>query len=133
MTSLLLLAQAAAGTQEIPQVNPIVVILGLGVWVFIIASLWIVFKKAGQPGWACLIPIYNLFIMCKIAGKPGWWLLLMFIPFVNFIIAIILCIAIAEKFGKGAGFGVGLALLGVVFFPILAFGDAKYLGTPATT
>ncbi len=133
MTSLLLLAQAAAGTQEIPQVNPLVVILGLGVWVFIIASLWKVFTKAGQPGWACLIPIYNIFIMCKIAGKPGWWLLLMLIPLVNFIIAIILCIAIAERFGKGAGFGVGLALLGVVFFPILAFGDAKYLGVPATT
>ncbi len=133
MTSFLLLAQAAGGTPEIPQVSPIAVILGLGVWVFIIASLWIVFTKAGQPGWACLIPIYNLYIMCKIAGKPGWWLLLMLIPFVNFIIAIMLCIALAEKFGKGAGFGVGLALLGVVFFPILAFGDARYQGTPATT
>lgn len=133
MTTLFLLAQAAGGTPEIPQVNPIVVILGLGFWVFIIASLWKVFTKAGQPGWACLIPIYNIFIMCKIAGKPAWWILLMLIPFVNFIIAIILCIAIAEKFGKGAGFGVGLALLGIVFFPILAFGDAKYQGTPATT
>ena len=133
MTTLFLLAQATGGTPEIPQVNPIVVILGLGFWVFIIASLWKVFTKAGQPGWACLIPIYNIFIMCKIAGKPAWWILLMLIPFVNFIIAIILCIAIAEKFGKGAGFGVGLALLGIVFFPILAFGDAKYQGTPATT
>ena len=132
MTSLLLLAQAG-GTQEIPQVSPIAVIVGLAVWVFIIASLWKVFTKAGQPGWACLIPIYNIYIMCKIAGKPGWWLLLMLIPFVNFIIAIMLCIAIAEKFGKGTGFGIGLALLGIIFFPILAFGDARYQGAPATT
>ena len=132
MTSLLLLAQAG-GTQEIPQVSPIAVIFGLAVWVFIIASLWKVFTKAGQPGWACLIPIYNIYIMCKIAGKPGWWLLLMLIPFVNFIIAIMLCIAIAEKFGKGTGFGIGLALLGIIFFPILAFGDARYQGVPATT
>ena len=132
MTSLLLLAQAG-GTQDIPQVSPIAVICGLAVWVFIIASLWKVFTKAGQPGWACLIPIYNIYIMCKIAGKPGWWLLLMLIPFVNFIIAIMLCIAIAEKFGKGTGFGIGLALLGIIFFPILAFGDARYQGVPATT
>ena len=133
MTSLFLLAQAATDTQEIPQVSPIAVIFGLGFLVLILASLWKVFTKAGQPGWACLVPIYNYFIMCKIAGKPGWWVLLMFIPFVNFVIAFIICIGIAEKFGKGAGFGIGLALLGFIFFPILAFGDATYHGTPATT
>ncbi len=133
MTSLLLLAQAPGGTQEIPQVSPIAVILGLAVWVFIIASLWKVFAKAGQPGWASLIPIYNAYIMFKMAGKPGWWLLLLLLPLVNFVILIIVFIALAEKFGKGAGFGVGLALLGVIFFPILAFGDAKYQGAPATT
>lgn len=133
MTSLLLLAQAAAGTPEIPQVSPIAVICGLGFLVLILASLWKVFTKAGQPGWACLIPIYNAYILFKMAGKPGWWLLLLILPLVNFVILIIVYIALAERFGKGVGFGIGLALLGVVFFPILAFGDAKYTAPPATT
>lgn len=95
--------------------------------VFIIAGIWKTFEKAGQPGWAAIIPIYNYYIMTKIGGKPGWWVLLMLIPFINIIIFIMLCIEIAQKFGKGAGFGVGLALLGPIFWPILGFGDAQYM------
>jgi len=52
----------------------------------------------------------------------------MFIPLANFIVAVLVGIAIAEKFGKGAGFGLGLTFLGIIFFPILAFGDAEYTG-----
>lgn len=66
--------------------------------------------------------------MLKIAGKPIWWIVLMFIPLANFIVAVLVGIAIAEKFGKGAGFGLGLTFLGIIFFPILAFGDAEYSG-----
>ena len=113
--------------------------MGIGmmiVWlafvVLIIASMWKVFTKAGQPGWAAIIPIYNLYVMLKIAGKPGWWLLLFLIPFVNFVIAIMVSIAIAHRFGKSTAFGVGLALLGFIFYPILAFGDAQYTPPPAT-
>ncbi|HFE46191.1 MAG TPA: signal peptidase I [Nannocystis exedens] len=91
-----------------------------------IAGMWKVFVKAGQPGWAAIVPIYNLYVMTQIAGKPGWWLLLFFIPFVNIVIAILLSIAIAQKFGKGAGFGVGMTFLGFIFMPILGFGDAQY-------
>ncbi|MEN6383756.1 MAG: DUF5684 domain-containing protein [Phycisphaerales bacterium] len=92
----------------------------------IIVSLWKVFEKAGQPGWAAIIPFYNLYIMLKIALKPGWWLILFFIPVVNLIVNFILCMAIAEKFGKGVGFAVGLFFLPFIFIPILAFSDAKY-------
>ena len=91
-----------------------------------VASLWKVFVKAGEPGWAAIVPIYNLFVLLKIAGKPAWWIILMLIPFVNFIVFIIACVALAERFGKSAGFGVGLGLLGVIFFPILGFGDSTY-------
>jgi hypothetical protein len=108
-------------------------VLGLGfilVWcaivVAIIAAMWIVFTKAGQPGWACLIPIYNGVIMCRIAGKPGWWVLLMMIPLVNIVVAFIVFIAFAKNFGKGTGFALGLIFLGFIFFPMLAWGDAKY-------
>lgn len=100
--------------------------------VFIIAALWKVFVKAGHPGWAAIVPIYNAYILIKIAGKPGWWLLLFLIPFVNLVIAILVSIEVAKAFGKGAGFGVGLALLGIVFYPILGFGDATYQGAPAS-
>ena len=99
----------------------------VGIIVLIIASMWKVYEKAGHPGWSALIPIYNLYIMLKIANKPGWWILLMCIPLVNIIFAIIVSIDIAKAFGKDVGFGLGLAFLGFIFYPILAFGDAKYV------
>ncbi len=98
--------------------------------ILMIAAMWKVFSKAGQPGWAALIPIVNVYFLCKVAGRPGWWLILMFIPLVNFIVLIILDIDIAKNFGKGAGFGIGLLLLPFIFFPILGFGSAQYQGAP---
>ena len=102
----------------------------LAIIVGIIAGIWKVFTKAGKPGWAALIPIYNAIVILEIAGKPLWWIILLLIPVVNFVIAILVNIAVAEKFGKSSGFGVGLALLGFIFYPILGFGDAKYQGAP---
>jgi hypothetical protein len=96
-----------------------------------IVACWKIFTKAGQPGWASIIPIYNWYILCKIVGRPGWWVILLLIPFVNFIIGIILCIDLAKSFGKGVGFGIGLVLLSVIFFPILGFGSAQYQGPTA--
>ena len=110
-------------------------LLGLGFFAFmaafallIIASVWKVFTKAGKPGWASLIPIYNMIVLLEITGKPIWWIILFLIPFVNFIAAFLVMIPLAEKFGKGTGFGIGLVFLSFVFFPILAFGDAEYRG-----
>ncbi|HXP86168.1 MAG TPA: DUF5684 domain-containing protein [Bryobacteraceae bacterium] len=99
--------------------------------VFMIAAGWKVFVKAGQPGWAVIIPIYNIVVILKIVGRPLWWIVLMVIPLVNLAIAIIVNIDFAKSFGKSAGFGVGLALLGFIFFPILGFGDARYIGPAA--
>ncbi|HTB79876.1 MAG TPA: DUF5684 domain-containing protein [Opitutaceae bacterium] len=106
-----------------------ILLIELAIAAFLIVSLWKVFTKAGQPGWASIIPVYNAYILLKIAGRPGWWLLLYFIPLVNFVIAIIVSIDVAKAFGKGGGFGLGLALLSFIFYPILAFGDAAYAGT----
>lgn len=107
--------------------------LGIGltlVWLLIvvlmIAGMWKVFQKAGKPGWAAIIPIYNIIVLLEIAGKPAWWVILFLIPFVNFIIAILLGISVAAKFGKGTGYGLGLAFLGPIFYPMLGFGDAQY-------
>jgi hypothetical protein len=93
-----------------------------------IISMWKVFEKAGQPGWASLIPIYNLYILLKIGGKPGWWIIMFLLPFLNIIFFIWMYNMISKSFGKDEGFTVGLILLGIIFFPILAFGPAKYLG-----
>ena len=106
------------------------IVIWLAVIVFIIVAMWKVFTKAGQPGWGAIIPIYNAYLLCKIAGKPGWWLLLMFVPIVNIVIAVMVALGISANFGKGGGFAVGLLLLPIVFYPILGFGDATY-GPPA--
>ena len=102
----------------------------LAIIIVVIVAMWKVFTKAGQPGWGILIPIYNAYLLCKIAGKPGWWVLLMFIPLVNIVVAILVSIGVAANFGKGSGFGIGLAFLGLIFYPILAYSDASY-GPPA--
>jgi hypothetical protein len=120
---------SASSQGEAP--GPLFWIFWLAFTILMIAACWKIFTKAGQPGWAAIIPIYNLYIWCKIVGRPWWWILLMLIPFVNFIITIILCIDLAKSFGKGVGFGLGLVFLGIIFFPILGFGSAQYQGPSA--
>jgi hypothetical protein len=106
-------------------------VVWLALAVLMIAALWKIFDKAGEPGWAAIIPVYNLYILLKIAGRPGWWILLFFIPFVNFIISIIVSIDVAKRFGKGTGFALGLVFLPFIFYPMLAWGDASYTAAPA--
>lgn len=96
--------------------------------VFYIVVTWKIFEKAGKPGWACLIPIYNMVVMLEIVDRPLWWIILYFIPFVNIIIYIIVIFDLAKAFGKDIGYGFGLLFLSIIFMPILAFGDAQYTG-----
>ncbi len=110
------------------QLGTVPVLIGLAFIVLMIVSVWKVFVKAGEPGWASIVPIYNAIVYLKIAGKPLWWIILLIIPFVNFIILILVALGLAKNFGKGGGFAVGLLLLGFIFLPILAFGDAKFVG-----
>jgi hypothetical protein len=100
------------------------IILGI----LLIIAQWMVYEKAGKPGWACIIPFYNIIVLLEIVGKPWWWLLLMLIPVVNIVLVIIVYHNLSLSFGKTASFTVGLVLLSFIFFPILAFGEAKYLG-----
>ena len=102
------------------------IIISLAVSIFYIFVIWKIFEKAGLPGWGAIIPIYNVYLFLKVAKRPGWWLLLYFIPLVNLIIMIIVIFDIAKNFGKSTGFGFGLLFLSFIFYPILAFGSAKY-------
>ena len=104
----------------------VAVVLYVAVLLLMVASLWKVFTKAGEPGWAAIVPIYNLIVLLKIAGKPAWWILLMLIPLVNLIPFVIIPLQVAKNFGKGTGFALGLMFLGPVFYPILGFGSATY-------
>ena len=110
------------------EVSPVFMIVWLVVVVIAIVAMWRIFTKAGKPGWACIIPIYNLIVLLDIAGKPWWWLILFFIPLVNIIIYIIVYIDLAKAFGHSTLFGIGLLLLAPIFFLILAFDDSEYVG-----
>ncbi len=105
-------------------------LIGLAFIVLMIASAWKIFTKAGQPGWAAIIPIYNVIVLLKIIGKPWWWIIGLLIPFVNFVVMILMAVGLAKVFGKGIGFAIGLILLSFIFYPMLAFGDAIYTAPP---
>jgi hypothetical protein len=126
-----LLQQGGNGAAAFGAFFMIVMLVSLGIALVSIAGMWKAFQKAGQPGWAAIVPIYNVYVMIKVAGDPPWWLILLFVPFVNFLIAIVVSIHVAEAFGEGVGFGLGLAVLGFVFWPLLGFGEYDYQGAPA--
>jgi ABC-type transport system involved in cytochrome c biogenesis permease component len=123
-----LLAQETPEYQP-PQVSPMVWVIYLVIIVLCIAGMWKTFSKAGQPGWAAIIPIYCWIVWCKVAGRPAWWFLLLLVCLPVFYI--ILSIDTAKRFGKGGGFAVGLILLPFIFWPMLGFGSAQYQGAPA--
>jgi hypothetical protein len=107
---------SAAPSAAAAGVGIVFVIVYFAVILLMIASLWKVFVKAGKPGWAAIVPLYNIIVLIQIAGKPLWWIIIY--PFIVF--------PLATRFGKGAGFAVGLLILAPIFWPMLAFGDAKY-------
>jgi hypothetical protein len=96
------------------------------VFLLVIIGLWKIFTKAGQPGWAAIVPIYNMVVLLNIVGKPLWWLaLLLFCGPVGWIMV---SLALAKSFGKETGFAIGLMILAPIFIPILGFGSAQYKG-----
>lgn len=103
----------------------------LGAVILVISGLWGIFVKAGRPGWYSLIPVYNMVTLCRICGLSGWVAALFFIPLVNFITLIFLSDRLSKAFGKGLGYTIGIVVFGMLFLPMLAFGDAKYSGPPA--
>src|ERR1700733_9460840 len=99
--------------------------------VIMIISHWKIYEKAGKPGWAAIVPIYNIIVLLEIVGKPVWWIILFLIPCVNFIFLVWTVNLLSKSFGQSEGFTVGLLLLGIVFYPILAFGNYQYVGPAA--
>jgi hypothetical protein len=102
------------------------------IWVISVIGKWKIYEKAGKPGWAAIIPIYNYIVMLEIVGKPIWWIILLLIPCVNIVIAIWVLNLLAKSFGQSEGFTIGLILLPFIFYPILGFGNYTYLGPSAS-
>lgn len=140
------------GYDYMPSGGAVAVILAIiGVILFIsfilavmsTVGLWKMFKKAGEPGWKSIIPVYNIYTLCQITGVNPWWIVIsfvgcfvvVFIPFIGFIgsiaslyFSIILAISIAKSFGKDEGFGIGLIFLSPIFYLILGCGKSQYVG-----
>lgn len=106
----------------------IYVVVILAITVFAIVCMWKIFTKAGQPGWASIIPFYNYYVLFDIAWGNGLLFLLMLIPVANFVIMIILWVKLSQAFGYSAAFAIGLLFLPIIFLPILAFGSSRYIG-----
>ncbi len=87
-----------------------------------------IFIKAHMAAWPAFIPLYNIIRLLRLVNRPQWWVLLAFIPLVNFIVGLIVGHDLAKSFGKGFWFGLGLAFLSPIFIAILGFGGAQYQG-----
>ena len=112
--------------------SPVTVVISLIIAVVAIIALWRVFTKAGRPGWAAIIPIYNIYTLVKVSGNSGWFTLLYFIPIANIVAAIIVALGVAKNFGKSGVFGFfGLFLFSLIGYLIIGFGSAKYEGPQA--
>ncbi len=103
-------------------------LIGLIFGILYIVGLWKIFTKANIAGWKAIVPLYNMYLLFKISMGNGWLFLLLLIPFVNFIMLIIMYAKLATAFGKGAGYTLGLIFLSGIFIPMLGLGSAEYVG-----
>lgn len=109
-------------------VGLISLVIQLGILAVVIAGLWKLFAKAGQPGWAAIVPIYNTYVMTQIVGRPILWFILTFVPCINIVAMILIMIDLAKSFGKSTGYAIGMIILPFIFIPMLGFSDAQYGG-----
>lgn len=105
----------------------------IAILVLMVISMWKIFTKAGKPGWAAIIPIYNLVVLLEVVGKPVWWIILFLIPIVNIVIAIMVTHQLSLAFGQGIGTTLLLIFLPFIGYPMLAFGSAQYTRPIDTT
>jgi len=96
-------------------------------FILTIIGMWKVFDKAGRPGWAAAVPVYNLIVLAEITGKPAVWAILALFPCAGYVLFLILCTELAKRFDKDVGYGIILGVFAPIMFPILGFGDAQYI------
>ncbi len=123
-----ILAQTSFDYSASYQMSPVASLIYFIVIIIVLAATWRIFTKAGKPGWAAIIPIYNVIVLLEISGKPLWWIILLLIPFVNLVVLISTYMGLAKAFGQGTGFGCLLIIFAPIMVPVLAFGPYEYIG-----
>ena len=103
----------------------VVVLVALPVMQLVVPT-WRIYVKAGEPGWASIVPLFSQYTLCSVVGRPVWWLIFLLIPYVNFVFWLIVAMDLARVFSRSKAFGIGLWLLPFVFLPILGYGSAEY-------
>ncbi len=133
MTIASLLASAAAPDSTAAASGAILAILGVTavLGLLLLIATWVIYSKAGKPGWANIIPIYSSIVHIQLVGRPLWWFVMLLIPGVNIYFSIVLTNDLSKSFGHGVGFTLGLIFLPIIFLPILAFGGSQYVGPVA--
>ena len=117
----------------------LIIFLSLAAAALVYVSRWHIFKKMGMPGWKGIIPYYGDYMLFKtvwttkafwamIIGAGVYLVLYLSSIFIIPVTVALAALRLAKGFGKGAGFGVGMAFLSAIFYPILAFGKAQYIG-----
>ncbi len=97
--------------------------------ILMVISIWRLFIKAGKPGWAAIVPIYNIVVMLEISGKPMWWIAMLFIPFVNIVFGIMIYYSFVKAYGKSDGFAVLAIFFPYIMYPIMAFSSkTQFIG-----
>jgi len=113
---------AASAAASLP-----ITLLGIVIGVLTLIALWKVFTKAGEHGWAAIVPFYNTYVQTRIAGFNPWMFLLLLIPIVNIVFAVLVAVRIGTAFGKSVIWSIFL----MIVFPtigllILGFGSDTY-------
>jgi len=103
-------------------------VLSIAILVVMVVSYWKIYVKAGKPGWAAIVPIYNIIILLEIVKKPVWWVILFFIPCANIVALVLVALEFVKVFGKPSWHAALMILVGIVYLPYIAFSDAKYVG-----
>ncbi len=125
-------------------------LLGLVLYIVYVIGCWKIFTKAGEPGWKSIIPLYNSYIVYRIAGRSKLFIAVVVLTIVNALLpkgddvsilisllALLISLALlviswlknkslAEAFGHGTGFAIGLLLIPFVFNIILGFDSSEY-------
>ena len=104
----------------------LIVLLSIGLGILTIVAMWILYDRAGKPGWAAIVPVYNVIVMLEITGKPTWWILLILIPFVGIVFYLIVHFAFMDAFGQGILMSLLSLIVPWIIFPMMAFGGAVY-------
>lgn len=117
-------AGALAGIMAFMGIYSLIVLV---VTVILLVAMWKIFVKAGKPGWAALIPIYNIVVLMEVCGRPGWWVIWYFVPIAQIVVMVLVSLDLAKKFGKSVAFAIfGLILFPIVGYPMLGFGKSEY-------